>query len=919
MIRKKRMSKGIAKILSGLLVFGMVAGLVPAVPGGTVHAKAEGESEQNVTTAENPEHKHCVCGKGELSVTGHDHKDETWTGIDSLYKISNAGYYYLTDNVTIDSVWKCPDGVALCLNGHSITREIKSSSSWPHENAVICVNNINSTFTLTDCKENGIIEHVGENTGAGVYNIGIFFMYNGMISNNNCGVLNAGDFNMYGGTISGNINKKTSDYGGGVYVDAYHTFNMYGGTISGNTAGYGGGVNNEGTFNMYDGSTISDNTECILPGANFEGGGAVYNRGTFNMKGGVISGNTSAGDGGGVFNYNGTFNMSSGEIKGNKSTAINNGGGGVYNETGKFNMSGDAIITGNTSKVHGGGVMLNGGTLTLSGTANITKNKVNDNENNLYLRKGKTVSASGLASGAVIGVTTFDVPKEGSPVTITSNAASAENFKSDNSAYEIGTDATGRVILKKTTTCNVIVSIPDNGSIKHIMNYGGLSQKVTKGNSIDPIILEAGEGYYFSDADISNLTRDGIITTKQADGSIKIEGTPNNDISLNATASKKPDTITHTITATAGVNGSISPNGSVSVKEGESQVFTITPNKGYEIASLKVDGKEVVNPSNTYTFTNVTSGHTIDVSFKEQAVVPPAVEAPSITKQPQPVSVKVGETATFTVEAAGEGLSYQWMVDKKDNAGFVNIDEATSESYTLNAASKEFNGYQYQCVVSNQSGSVTSNPVTLTVTEDTAPTPNPNPTPTPEPTPEPNPEPNPTPAPNPTPEATTPTPDPAPATSTPAASTTTAPASSAATAPAQVTYDILDGAGSSWTQNTDGSLAIRGSGEISKFREVKVDGVTVDPVNYTVTEGSTIITFKPEYLKSLSAGNHSFELVWTDGTAATNFTVAENADQSAKSPKTGEDFSMALCIALLMVSCAGLAGMFVRRKKSSLR
>ena len=281
--------------------------------------------------------------------------------------------------------------------------------------------------------------------------------------------------------------------------------------------------------------------------------------------------------------------------------------------------------------------------------------------------------------------------------------------------------------------------------------------------------------------------------------------------------------------------------------------------------------------------------------------------------------MKVGETATFTVEAAGEGLSYQWMVDKKDNARFVNIDEATSESYTLNAASKEFNGYQYQCVVSNQSGSVTSNPVTLTVTEDTAPTPNPNPTPTPEPTPEPNPEPNPTPAPNPTPEATTPTPDPAPATSTPAASTTPAPASSSAAAPAQVTYNILDGAGSSWTQNTDGSLAIRGSGEISKFREVKVDGVTVDPVNYTVTEGSTIITFKPEYLKSLSAGNHSFELVWTDGTAATNFTVAENADQSAKSPKTGEDFSMALCTALLMVSCVGLAGMFVRRKKSSLR
>ena len=161
--------------------------------------------------------------------------------------------------------------------------------------------------------------------------------------------------------------------------------------------------------------------------------------------------------------------------------------------------------------------------------------------------------------------------------------------------------------------------------------------------------------------------------------------------------------------------------------------------------------------------------------------------------------------------------------------------------------------------------------------------------------------------------APTPTPTPTPA---PNPTTTTAPAASA---PAQVTYDILDGAGSSWTQNTDGSLAIRGSGEISKFREVKVDGVTVDPINYTVTEGSTIITFKPEYLKSLSAGNHSFELIWTDGTAATNFTVAENTDQSAKSPKTGEDFSMALCTVLLMVSCAGLAGIFAKRKRNHAR
>ena len=68
MIRRKRMGKGIAKILSGLLVFGMVAGLVPTVPGGTVHAKAEGESEQNVTTEAHTQH--CICGTGELRLKG---------------------------------------------------------------------------------------------------------------------------------------------------------------------------------------------------------------------------------------------------------------------------------------------------------------------------------------------------------------------------------------------------------------------------------------------------------------------------------------------------------------------------------------------------------------------------------------------------------------------------------------------------------------------------------------------------------------------------------------------------------------------------------------------------------------------------------------------------------------------------------
>ena len=104
-------------------------------------------------------------------------------------------------------------------------------------------------------------------------------------------------------------------------------------------------------------------------------------------------------------------------------------------------------------------------------------------------------------------------------------------------------------------------------------------------------------------------------------------------------------------------------------------------------------------------------------------------------------------------------------------------------------------------------------------------------------------------------------------------------------------YKIIDGAESTWTQNTntDGSLVIRGDGAITKFKEVRVDGVVIDAKNYTVTEGSTIITLKAEYLRTLSAGNHTFEIAWTDGFAATYFTVARNTVEEDKKPEDKKD------------------------------
>ena len=70
----------------------------------------------------------------------------------------------------------------------------------------------------------------------------------------------------------------------------------------------------------------------------------------------------------------------------------------------------------------------------------------------------------------------------------------------------------------------------------------------------------------------------------------------------------------YTITATAGTDGSISPSGDVSVREGRDQTFAITPDKGYAVANVKIDGKSI-GAVKSYTFENVRRTHTIEVIF----------------------------------------------------------------------------------------------------------------------------------------------------------------------------------------------------------------------------------------------------------------------------------------------------------------
>lgn len=92
-------------------------------------------------------------------------------------------------------------------------------------------------------------------------------------------------------------------------------------------------------------------------------------------------------------------------------------------------------------------------------------------------------------------------------------------------------------------------------------------------------------------------------------------------------------------------------------------------------------------------------------------------------------------------------------------------------------------------------------------------------------------------------------------------------------------YKIIEGTNSSWMQNSETDIVIKGSGEYSKFKDINIDNEIVDSDNYEVSEGSTIINLKAEYLQTLALGSHSIEIIWDDGSTSTSFTIMEDTSE----------------------------------------
>ena len=140
-------------------------------------------------------------------------------------------------------------------------------------------------------------------------------------------------------------------------------------------------------------------------------------------------------------------------------------------------------------------------------------------------------------------------------------------------------------------------------------------------------------------------------------------------------------------------------------------------------------------------------------------------------------------------------------------------------------------------------------------------------------------------------------------------------------------YKVIEGANSTWTVNSDGTVTVRSNGDFAKFTGIEMDGIAVASKNYDAKSGSTIVTLHKDYLATLSVGTHTLTFVFTDGTCSTGLTIKPTGSSvevtvpsgstttpgNASNPGTGANDAVGVAVALAVISLLGVSA--VIRKK----
>ncbi|KJS66111.1 MAG: hypothetical protein JL50_13235 [Peptococcaceae bacterium BICA1-7] len=363
--------------------------------------------------------------------------------------------------------------------------------------------------------------------------------------------------------------------------------------------------------------------------------------------------------------------------------------------------------------------------------------------------KAKTAVALGLPStvtlvtddGSVQSSVTWDVygcsydPSFTTEQTFTVDGTAALPggvINPDSVSLEVAISVT---VLAATTTDKTLVSITAPNDITGVANGTaktaialGLPYNVTLVTDVGNVSASVTWAVY-------GCSYDPSVTTEQTftvDGTITLpNGVVNtNDVDLTVTLSVTVNAAsavpTYTITASAGSGGSISPSGAVSVTEGGSKTFTITPADGYRIASVTVDGVNQGDIS-SFTFNNVTASHIISATFSATGVNGGGSSGgggggPTHTNQP--VSSTSGAASVNPAAGGSVSLGSDVTLNIPANAlqGNNRVQVAVQKVDTPPSAPSGLMvvGTAYQFTVNGQDHYSFDKPVTLTFTFDPA-------------------------------------------------------------------------------------------------------------------------------------------------------------------------------------------------------
>ena len=683
--------------------------------------------------------------------------------------------------------------------------------------------------------------------------------------------------------LTSNITAGTGDYSFNVTRDV--TIDLNGYTIDRNL-----NVQQDNVFSvMTDGTLIIKDTSEGQNGKITGGwanedyaGGINVREGTLILESGNIVGNrsnktfTKRGGGVAVF-YNGTFIMRGGKISGNEAGY---GAGVVVLDNCNFEMTGGEITDnicdfGEYQDQEGAGVFAyQGADVTIGGSANIYGNKNSKDENsNLYIYRYKSSEKINLSTtvplttGAKIGVGYYQpYGKNEIPLADSGKQFKDAFFTDDDKNYEITTKDGVDGIFYSPKNSSGGSSTPSTPT-SYNLRVGGV--EVTSANT-------SGTGWSY-DNQTNTLTLDGFNYEGNGSG-IEIETLQDLNIIIknenrikNISSSYSSSTNGWSCGIYAFGNLTITGDGTLDVTGG-----TADTSHGISVlGKLEIDSQGTII-ANAQATAGTSGIYAYDgIVIKNGNITAYAAEAAYSSRGIEcDGDITISGGTVVAKAEKGEISSYGLESGKKITISPNAVVTASGVTAALNKKPEGYTGEIGTTFVSNNT--------------------NPNPTPTPEPTPTPS-EPSTMQG-----ESTT--------TSTPASATTASTQGSQ-----QVIPTIIEGAGSSYTQGSGNTIYFRSSDSFANFQKVMVDNAELSADCYTATEGSIIITLKPEYLSTLAAGTHSISIVSANGVATADFEV-QTADTTAVSPKTGDNDQAALWITLLLLSCGALTAVGIRKK-----